>query len=322
VDTGDPVHFTSTSSDPDGTVASSVWDFDNNGTPDASGATASHSFDNDGDRTVTLTVTDDDGAARTSSRVVRVRNRKPTASFTYAPEDPYAGDEVVFTSTATDPDGSVVEHNWDLDGDGAFDDAAGREIRRSFSAGTHPVALEVVDDDGTASSAAFDSIEALARPAPPPDPPPGDPGTTTSPAGTPPAGTPPTATARAAPRLLAPFPRVRISGVANTSSVRIDFLRVRAPSGTRIVIRCKGSGCPYARAFRTHRFSGGGARTVRVKGFKRRRLRAGATLEIYVIKAGMIGKYTRFRFRRLKPPIRVDRCTVVGAARAQRCPAR
>jgi hypothetical protein len=39
-----------------------------------------------------------------------------------------------------------------------------------------------------------------------------------------------------------------------------------------------------------------------------RRLRAGTTLTIYVVKQGFMGKYTRFKIRKGKPPTRIDRC--------------
>ena len=65
----------------------------------------------------------------------------------------------------------------------------------------------------------------------------------------------------------------------------------------------------------------GRLRAVKMPGFKRRHLRAGTVLEVFVIKRGMIGKYTRFKIRRLKAPLRADRCTAPGVARARRCPA-
>ncbi|WP_199424898.1 PKD domain-containing protein [Actinotalea solisilvae] len=60
----------STSSDPDGSVASWAWDFGDGGT--ATGATASHAYAAAGTYAVTLTVTDDDGASATTSQQVTV----------------------------------------------------------------------------------------------------------------------------------------------------------------------------------------------------------------------------------------------------------
>ncbi|MDX1455177.1 MAG: S8 family serine peptidase [Gammaproteobacteria bacterium] len=60
----------SASSDSDGSIVSYAWDFGDGAT--ASGATASHSYAADGDYTVSLTVTDDDGATDTTSTTVSV----------------------------------------------------------------------------------------------------------------------------------------------------------------------------------------------------------------------------------------------------------
>ena len=49
----------------------------------------------------------------------------PDASFSFSPDDPRAGQEVRFESSSCDPDGRLVSEAWDLDGDGAFDDAQG-----------------------------------------------------------------------------------------------------------------------------------------------------------------------------------------------------
>ena len=48
VDTGEPIDFASSSSDPDGSVTSYAWDFDNNGSTDATGATVRHSYADNG----------------------------------------------------------------------------------------------------------------------------------------------------------------------------------------------------------------------------------------------------------------------------------
>jgi large repetitive protein len=61
----------STSSDPDGTIASYSWNW-GDGTPAGSGATANHTYAAAGTYTVTLTVTDDDNATDTESASVTV----------------------------------------------------------------------------------------------------------------------------------------------------------------------------------------------------------------------------------------------------------
>ncbi len=77
----------SASSDPDGTIAKYEWDFDNNGTYDATTTTASTttSYATAGGRTIGLRITDNSGATATTTRTVTVTNRAPTASFTATP---------------------------------------------------------------------------------------------------------------------------------------------------------------------------------------------------------------------------------------------
>ena len=60
--TGEPITLTSTASDPDGTIASYAWDYDNNGTVDSTSANPTARFTTPGNHTVKLTVTDNLGA--------------------------------------------------------------------------------------------------------------------------------------------------------------------------------------------------------------------------------------------------------------------
>src|SRR5215213_6227942 len=63
----------------------------------------------------------------------------PVASFTYSPAAPLSAQVVTFSSTST---GTITSLAWDLDGDGACDDAAGPAAARSFPApGTYSVRL-------------------------------------------------------------------------------------------------------------------------------------------------------------------------------------
>jgi PKD domain-containing protein len=60
------------------------------------------------------------------------------------------GATVTFDSSASsDPDGTIVAREWDLDDDGAFDDGTGVTASRTFATtGTHVVRLRVTDDKG------------------------------------------------------------------------------------------------------------------------------------------------------------------------------
>src|SRR5439155_19864341 len=97
--------FTSTSSDPDGTIASYSWTFGDGGTSTAQNP--SHPYAAGGSYTVTLTVTDNQGATSAPfSRTVAVSptNQPPVANFTFS----CAGLTCTFTSTSSDPDGTIA----------------------------------------------------------------------------------------------------------------------------------------------------------------------------------------------------------------------
>ncbi len=144
------VDFTSLAVDPENRIQSLEWDLDNdNAFDDAFGATAQTSFGSPGSKTVRLKVTDRDGATHTATKTLSVENLAPTASFVVSPELPLSLTRVTFTSTSTDPDGTIADVRWDTDNDGAFDDGSDIEASRVFtSAGTKTVRLRVTDDDG------------------------------------------------------------------------------------------------------------------------------------------------------------------------------
>ena len=87
---GERTSFSSTSSDPDGTIASTLWDLDNDGKyDDGSGPTASWTYNKDGTRKIRLKVTDNGGATKTVSRDVRIyktapSNAKPVAALQFS----------------------------------------------------------------------------------------------------------------------------------------------------------------------------------------------------------------------------------------------
>ena len=83
-------------------------------------------------------------------------NKPPTASFTASPARAAAGQNVTFDASASkDPDGQIVDYQWDLDGSGKFatDTGSSPTLSTTFATpGTYNVSVRVIDD-GNASNA-------------------------------------------------------------------------------------------------------------------------------------------------------------------------
>jgi hypothetical protein len=98
-----------------------------------------------------------------------IPNARPSASFDFSPGSPQTGQQVSFSSTSTDSDGTIAASAWDFDGDLDFDDATGPSAGHTFgAAGTHPVRLRVTDDDGATDIDLHNVV--VSDPPPPPDP--------------------------------------------------------------------------------------------------------------------------------------------------------
>ncbi len=74
-------------------------------------------------------------------------NAFATPDFSWAPASPKTGQAVTFTpGPFTDPDGSVVRYEWDLNGDGVFEATGAAPSRTYTSVGSYNVGLRYVDD--------------------------------------------------------------------------------------------------------------------------------------------------------------------------------
>ena len=156
----DVISFSDTSTDSDGSVVSWSWSFGDGATSTAHNPT--HQYADDGIYTVTLVVTDDDGAPSTPYNTgVAVANVAPRAAFAVDPPPLVVGEPINFTDASTDDDGTVVACSWDF-GDGAT--STDENPAHTYSAqGTYTVSLIVTDDDGAASAAATTDIEVWAE---------------------------------------------------------------------------------------------------------------------------------------------------------------
>src|SRR5207247_1172532 len=142
--------FTSTSSDPDGSIAGYSWSF-GDGSPAVTTQNASHTYAAGGSYTVTLTVTDNQGAPSSTApkTVAPPPPTPPRASFTRSCN----GLTCNFTSTSSDPDGSIVSYSWNF-GDGSPVSTLQNPSHTYAAGGSYTVTLQVTDNQGAQSALA------------------------------------------------------------------------------------------------------------------------------------------------------------------------
>jgi PKD repeat protein len=109
------------SNDPDGIIVSYSWNFGDGTT--GSGMTPGHTYNNSGNYTVTLTVTDNDGATDSSSRLIQVTqppapNLPPNQPVISSPYDGELETDLLLsveTDPFSDPDGDAhMETQWQI----------------------------------------------------------------------------------------------------------------------------------------------------------------------------------------------------------------
>jgi PKD repeat protein len=137
--------FTDASTDADGTIASRAWEFENGDPAESSEATQAVTFASAGPNTVTLTVTDNEGATDDFTQEVTITeagNQAPVADFTFT----CSALDCTFTDASTDADGTIATYLWDF-GDGQ----TSPEVNPSHTyaaEGEVTVTLTVTDDAG------------------------------------------------------------------------------------------------------------------------------------------------------------------------------
>jgi hypothetical protein len=317
---GDTVTFQASSPS---RISSWSWDYDYRG---GSGhfvqgtAKGSHQYTARGSYTAVVVAQDNNGNTGYTYKKVVV-DRAPEASFTSDPASPAPGQTITFTQTAVAPDGGQIKsYGWDLNGDGTYDDSTDPTATTSFPAdGDYTVGLRVVDDLGLASTTT-QTINVATPPPPPPPPASFDTAPVPGPEPAPQANPlgPTSSLAQFSPR-----PFIHIKGRTTGRGARVNLFTVRAAVGAKVVVRCIGKRCPAKGATRVvkgRRVKSGRATagTVRFRAVEHL-LRAGIVLEVRVTKKGYVGRYTRFRIGRLKPPVRWDGCLLPGHKGPSEC---
>ncbi|QRQ79986.1 LamG domain-containing protein [Glutamicibacter protophormiae] len=135
------------STDPEAEISSYEWDFGDDSTT-ASGTSAEHIYTQNGQYTITLTVTDSQGATASTQSVVNVENAQPQAAISVFSENLEIS---VDGSGSFDPEGSTLEYRWEF-GDGASAD--GQSAQHQYAeAGEYTLKLIVTDEHGSAGEA-------------------------------------------------------------------------------------------------------------------------------------------------------------------------
>jgi PKD repeat protein len=83
-------------------------------------------------------------------------NQPPTAAFTTNPSPAGVGQQVTFdASGSTDPQGTITDYQWDLDGSGKFatDNGSNPKLTTTFTTpGTYSISLRVIDAGGASAT--------------------------------------------------------------------------------------------------------------------------------------------------------------------------
>ena len=143
-------------------ATSHTWDFDNDGSPDASGTSVSYTYDNTGSYSVSLTATGSGGTdTTTKTDFITVSAVPPTAAFFGAPTSGTPELRVQFTNTSS----QYTESSWSFgDGTTSTEDSP---MHTYTSTGTYDVSLSVTGEGGsnTANTSGYVTLTDIATPA-------------------------------------------------------------------------------------------------------------------------------------------------------------
>jgi len=137
----------SESTDADGEIINYTWNFGDSVMGYDENLT--HSFKEDGNYTVTLNVTDNNGKTDITTKKIVVKNRPPVGSIILSGITVNTYENITFNSKSYDLDGSILIYIWDF-GDGNM--GTGFNITHAYcNSGAYTVILTIIDNDGAAT---------------------------------------------------------------------------------------------------------------------------------------------------------------------------
>lgn len=257
----------------------------------------------DGTYSYTVGVTDDVGNTATSPARSFVLDRTaPAVAFTDGPTEGQLVTTRAATLTFSAGDVNLDGVACALDGKPVACTSATTLALTKLADGTHLVEITGRDKAGNATTRQRRFTVKV------------DPGTTTPPPSgqTPPPGgttTPPPVTTPSGPSrptvLGAIAAGASWSYAATPKWTVLTRLKLKGvPKGAKVVVRCKGRGCP---------------KKVTIKALNKRRLGKGTRIEIRITKPGYIGRVVRIVIRAKKAPSSTQLCLAPGATKPGRC---
>jgi hypothetical protein len=111
---------------------------------------------------------------------------------------------------------------------------------------------------------------------------------------------------------------MRWTFAASDKYTKVLALAVKSlPAGSLVLVTCRGKGCPYGRTASSITRSGSTLNLA--PKFRKRQLKPGAKITVYVVRTGWLGKYYTFQFRAKKAPKVSNGCLAPGTTKTAAC---
>jgi len=152
----------------DGDITEYRWDFEGDGTVDATTptATVTHSYPVAGDYEPTVTVVDASNRTDEATATLSIESRSLSASLN-VPDSPAVNESVTLDASGSAPAELITEYRWDFEGDGTVDlTTSGPTAEHVYAApGTYDPTVTVVNaSNGTASASTSVTVGSVDQP--------------------------------------------------------------------------------------------------------------------------------------------------------------